>query len=272
MKWFIDKLIELLSFPIQWFWDKFEEYRDYGTIWNIILLFMISFGGLVLIVGSLAWLMLYLYNNHIELIVSVGLVIWLYAYFKSKRDKKDLEDKHKTEIQETQVKQAQEMAHAQAQSNYPLMRNIMYQTLKSYAENIGGVKPRLLQEIEVVDTHYVLENNICFYQFKLKKADMKVQYDYWDLVEFQIILQEEIARKLKNGEFPALGTQTYLDSSGILFDAVCIDIIEEIGQYFIIQSVFYSPAYADYWRSKEINSQANSSDTTIPDAEWKDNK
>lgn len=83
--------------------------------------------------------------------------------------------------------------------------------------------------------------------------------------EFERILQNEISRKLQDGEFPALGTQTYLD-------AVCIDIIEDIGQYFIIQAVFYSPAYADYWRSKEINSQANSSDTTIPDAEWKDNK
>ncbi len=90
--------------------------------------------------------------------------------------------------------------------------------------------------------------------------------------EFERILQNEISRKLQDGEFPALGTQTYLDASGHIFDAVCIDIIEDIGQYFIIQAVFYSPAYADYWRSKEINSQANSSDTTIPDAEWKDNK
>lgn len=272
MKWFIDKLIELVSFPIQWFWDKFEEYRDYGTIWNIILLFMISFGGLVLIVGSLAWLMLYLYNNHIELIVIVGLVIWLYAYFKSKRDKKDSEDKNKKDEQEKQFKQAQEMAHAQAQSNYPLMRNIMYQTLKTYAENIGCVRPRLLQEIEVVDAHYVLANGICFYQFKLTKADIKAQYNRWDLMEFEISLQEKIARKVKNGEFPALGTQTYLDATGQLYDAINIDIIEDIGQYFIIQAVFYSPAYADYWRGKEINLQSNSSDTTIPDAEWKDNK
>jgi len=265
-------IVSILTYPIDWFWTAYEQSKESKSLWKIVGLFVVSLTGLILFGATFIWLADWLITYHIDKVAIVGLIIWLYAYFKSKRDKKDAENKNKNEQQELQFQQEQVMAHEQAQRSYPLMRNIMYQTLKSYAENIGGVKPRLLQEIEVVDTHYVLANNICFYQFKLKKADMKMQYDYWDLVEFQIILQEEIARKLKNGEFPALGTQTYLDSSGILFDAVCIDVIEEIGQYFIIQAVFYSPAYADYWRSKEIDSQANSSDTTIPDAEWKDNK
>ena len=96
-----------------------------------------------------------------------GVILWLYAYVKSKMDKKKAE----SAMQDVPtVDPAIAELQVQAEKAYPIMRNIIYQTAKNVAPDIGAVVPRLLQEIEMPEGHYILAHNICFYQFKLNKG------------------------------------------------------------------------------------------------------
>ena len=140
MMWFIEKLTAILTFPINWFWQSFEKYKETKSIWKIILLFVGSLSGLVLLWGSLAWLIAYLINYHIEWVVIGGVILWLYAYVKSKMDKKKAE----SAMQDVPtVDPAIAELQVQAERGYPIMRNIIYQTAKNVAPDIGAVVPRL---------------------------------------------------------------------------------------------------------------------------------
>lgn len=75
MTWLFEKLISLLTFPISWFWESFEKNKETKSIWKIILLFVGSLSGLVLLGGSLAWLIAYLINYHIEWVVIGGVIL-----------------------------------------------------------------------------------------------------------------------------------------------------------------------------------------------------
>ena len=55
MMWFIEKLLSLLTFPVKWFWESFERYKDTKSVGKIILLFAGSLTGLVLLGGTLIW-------------------------------------------------------------------------------------------------------------------------------------------------------------------------------------------------------------------------
>ena len=145
----------------------------------------------------------------------------------------------------------------------------MYQTLKSCAENIGGIVPRALADIEVLEGHYVISQNICFYQFRLEKTDIRTRYQQEEITEFISILQAEINRKIQNKDFPTLAMEKFIDSYGNIYDAVYIDVIEDMDRYFLIQSVFYSPQYAEYLRQKKMVQQEGKTVSNIPDAKWK---
>ena len=63
--------------------------------------------------------------------------------------------------------------------------------------------------------------------------------------------------------------EKFIDSYGNIYEAVYIDIIEDMDRYFLIQSVFYSPRYAEYLRQKKMEQQENKTISNIPDAKWK---
>lgn len=261
--WMFEKIISILSFPVHWFWQSYEDAKETRNFGKVIALFLISLTGLVLFVSAFIWISNWLLTYHADKVTIVGLVIWLYVYVKSKMNKN--EDAYTYENEQ----QTLTLSHEQAQRGYPIIRNVMYQTLKGCAEKIGCIIPRMIQEIEVPESHYIISNDICFYQFKLAKKDTRLQYYREDMQEFERIVQNEISRKIQAGEFPSLGIQNYLSAYGDIFDAICIDLIEEVDMYLIIQASYYSPTYAEYWRNKQLYLQNDIVDTTIPDEEWK---
>lgn len=268
MMWFIEKLLDLLTFPVKFFWKNFEQYKETKSVGKLILLFAISLAGLILLGGTLIWCASYLISYHKEWVVAAGLVIWLYAYIKSKMDKKTAE----TAAQVTDFPMADPAlaeVQAQAEKGYPIMRNIMFQTLKEAAADIGGLVPRLLQEIEIPGMHYILANAVVFYQFQINKADFRMQYQQADLSEFRIQIQAVCSRLIHAGTFPTLGMQDCMDAYGNWHDAVCIDVIEDVGNTFIIQAVFTTPAYTEYLHQRQLNQQDSSVDGSVPDAVWK---
>ena len=214
------------------------------------------------------WCASYLLKYRFEWVVVAGLVIWLYAYIKFRMDKKAAE----AAAQAANVPVADPVlaeVQIQAEKGYPIMRNIMFQTLKEAAADIGGLVPRLLQEIEIPGTHYMLANGISFYQFQLNKADPRIQYQPADLSEFRVLVQAVCSRLIHAGNFPTLGMQDCMDAYGNWHDAVCVDVIEDVGNTFIIQAVFTTPAYTEYLYQKELNRQDSGTGGSVPDATWK---
>lgn len=264
--WMIQKLIDFLTFPVTRFWECFEKYKEEKSTWKIILLFIGSLTGLALIGGALGWIIYYIVSYHFEWLVIVGLILWLYSYVKSKMDKKAMANN----VQDVPaVDPVWEDFKAQAEKGYPIMRNIMFQTSKEVASSVGANSPRLLQEIEIPGEHYVLVNGICFYQFKLSKADPMMQYNLEDLAVFREQFQSVCSRLIASGSFPTLQMQNCMDAYGNWYDAVHIDVIEDVGNTFIIQSVFVTPAYTEYKHQLQLNQQDMTTNMSIPDATWK---
>ena len=266
--WLIEKLLDLLTSPVRLFWESYERYKETKSVGKIFLLFAGSLAGLVLLGGTLIWCAFYLISYHKEYVVAAGLVIWLYAYIKSKMDKKVAE----TAAQVTDISMddpALAEMQTQAEKGYPIMRNIMFQTLKESAADIGGLVPRLLQEIEIPAMHYIPANGVVFYQFQLNKADPRTQYQLADLSEFRVLVPAVCSRLIHAGKFPTLGMQDCMDVYGNWHDAVCIDVIEDIGNVFVIQAVFTTPTYTEYLHQRQLNRQDTDTSGCVPDAAWK---
>ena len=256
--WLFEWLLSMLSYPIKWFWKGYEKYREENKAFMVVILWIVSFTGVVIIGYAMYRLFDWLFVFHMDIVIVAGLIMWLYAYIKSKLD---------IGVNEDIPVEMQELIE-QANRAYPTVRNILYQTLKTSAESIGGAIPRLLEEIEVAEQHYTISNNICFFQFRLAKADIRIRYEQNELREFERILQNDISRKIKAGEFPTLGIEQLMDSYGNIYDAINIDVIEDVDNCFLIQVVLYSPQYAEYIRQKKMNRQSMLIDNSVPSAKW----
>lgn len=262
--WMLQKLWEVISFPIRYFWYKYQEYKEEESIMKVIILFIIALSGFALLGGAVIWLIWWLFTYHIETLVIIGIIIWLFGYVKEK-----MNNSPKQVVVEETIPQELLDLQEQAQNGYPLMRNILYQTLKGCSDSIGGIVPRVLSDIEVLESHYIISRNICFYQFRLEKTDTRTRYNKEEIDEFINILQNEVTRKIQNRDFPTIDMEKFIDSYGNIYEAVYIDIIEDMDRYFLIQSVFYSPRYAEYLRQKKMEQQENKTISNIPDAKWK---
>ncbi|MBR5509581.1 MAG: hypothetical protein IKV59_05965 [Lachnospiraceae bacterium] len=253
-------LLSMLVYPIKWFWKGYEKYKSENNVFMVVVLWVISLTGIGVsgycMYRLFEWLLVY----HMDIVIIALAIIWLYSWVKSKLDSNNVS-------MNTVSVEMQELVD-QANRAYPTVRNILYQTLKTSAESIGGVIPRVFEEIEVVERHYTISNNICFFQFRLSKADIRTRYEKNELREFERILQNDISRKIKAGDFPTLGMEQFIDAYGNIYDAIYIDVIEDIDNCFLIQVVMYSPQYAGYLRQKRMNQQSLSTDNSVPDAKW----
>lgn len=269
--WIIEKIFSYLLFAVRWFWEHYEQYKEEGNIWKIFLLFLCSLSGLVLTVGSFTWLMVYLFTYHIEIPVIFGLIIWLYAYVKSVMEKKKTEEAAQKAEHQARIIDEESELEVQARKSRRLVCNVLYQTLREMAGDIGGVVPRVFSEIEITDTPYIIRNGVVFYQFRLVK-ESQFQYDFDDLAEFRKMLQAAISRKIQRGDFPTLGMDVYPYGDRV-YDPVEVDTLEDVGDQFIIQAVLYTPAYAEYVNRKQNNQRMSGSDNaSVPDATWEDKK
>lgn len=263
MEWFIKGLINILIFPVKWFWEKLESFRKEGSIWKAILLFIVSLSGLGLLTYVLIWISSYMVTYHPEWLVIAGLIIWLYAYVHSTMKK----DNTPSETSAPTVDSSKQQLQAQADKEYARMRSIIFQTFIEIAPHIGGCVPLLLSEIELGKNRHVIRDNIIFYQFKLKKADMKTMYSLNELETFKEDVQSMISSLANSGKFPSLRLQDYQTIYGNWLCGVTVDALEDLGSHFIIHTVFASPAYAEYQHNMQLNQQSDDH-TTLPDATW----
>lgn len=258
-----DFFFKLVTYPIQWFWKQYQNCKENGDVKKMVLLWLLSLTGIIAVGVSMFFATAYILTNHMDKLIILCLVLWLYAYV---RDKYCIKQENPAPQIEKNLQQLQE----QAEKGYPVMRNIVYQTAKAIAPDIGGKIPRLLGEIEMPEGHYILANDICFYQFRLAKADMRNMYTQADLKEFKNVIQSALSDKIRSGEFPTLKIEDYRDKYGNWQDAVIVDTVEDIGNCFVIQTVFCTPEYSDYAHQVRMNWDASDGDKTSLEVQWKD--
>lgn len=264
-KWFIS----LFIYPIRWFWEKYTECKETNNLKRMILLFAVSLTGIAAFAFVLLFMVAYMLNNHLNIIIVLSLILWLYAYVRDKYLKKAEPESVPIDYN---LQYAQAQAQEQAEIAYPIMRNIVFQTAKAIATDIGGKIPRLLREIEMPEGHYIFSNNICFYQFRLIKEDMQRIYSSDDLRQFKEQFQFELSRKIQAGEFPAVQLEKYRDQYGNWYESIILDSIEDIGNSFILQTVFCTPEYAVYSHQVQMNQDALDNVPDSLEEQWSDKK
>lgn len=182
--WIDNKLFDYLLFAIRWFWTHYNKYKEEDSMIKVILLFICSLSGLLLMVGTFAWLIAYLITYHVEILIGLGLIIWLYAYVKAKIDKETEEKTIQKAENIARIVEEESELEIQAKKSRRLVCNVLYQTLREMAEDIGDIAPRLSSEIEIFDIPFYIRSNLIFYQFRLIK-------------EAQTLLRKRIWRSIK---------------------------------------------------------------------------
>lgn len=255
MMWLIETLINLFLYPIDWWWDMYEKYRKSKSTFKMILLFITSIMGLVVIFAGVLWLSTWLLSEHLDKLILGGLVVYAYSYVKSQRDKK---------ADETKVKQEEEMRerelHKEMQMDekakrcYFSIRSIMFDTLKKCVKHIESEELHKPRDIDMTEDKYEIVNDIIFFKFRLSKEDKKKNYDDLELQSFADIIRRVLARKLHEGDDENFGTTFITDTYGNQFEKLNVDRLEDWGECFVVYVVAYTEGYAEYWRNKRLNS------------------
>lgn len=156
-----------------------------------------------------------------------------------------------------------------AVNGYPHMRTIMFQTLRQAAVDIGANVPRVLGEIEVMTDKFVINANtgIIYYQFRLAKQDIKTIYPDNEMDEFKSILQNTFCNLWQAGKFTQISLQNYIDQYGNVFNPVVVDDMDDLGNEYLIQTVFTTPAFVElehmHWENQRASQDTgyNSNDS-----------
>lgn len=261
--WLVELLISILTYPVQWFWNKASTYNAEGKKGRILLLFALSLSGLLLFVYALIAGSIWLWTNHIKIVIALGLLIWLYSYIYSKMEKAPKEK----EEPKTVVTQADTELWEQAKYDYPRIKSIVYRTLKGSADAIGGKYPISDNEIVISESPYIIANELIFYHFQMAKNNIRMHYEKVELEEYANILQNDIARKIRAGDFPDIPSDKVWHEDGKSYDVITIDGIEDMNNCFYIRVVRFSPWYVEYCKAiaeRQLNDMTGAGD--IPTA------
>lgn len=243
-------LIRVLTAPIEKFWIMAEEYKGDQKYGKMVAAFAAS---ILIILGMLVTLVALMYltvTYCFEILLIVGVIIWIYWAVWQKMHSTPQTKEAENVITED-LKKLQESAH----KGYVPMRTILFQTIKRSASDIMAKTPRALGEIEVFEEKFLIENGIIFYQFQIPKADIKYQCTTEDLQEFKIILQTAFEALWQGGNFPQIALQMKTDSYGNMYDPVVIDRIDDLGNKYLIQTVYTTNKYMDQLRSYELSGE-----------------
>ena len=258
--------MDFLLFPIRNFWQQLEENPE-KSFGKKMALFLLSLLGLFVLGGLLIWFILYMLSKRFEIVVGIVFLGFLYSYGRNKYlEKAAKSNSVQLEQQTVQEKQQEEM-EVKARNDHYIMRNIMYQTLKTSADSIGGIPPRVLEEIQVDGKPYYFSANnaICFHSFKLKKQNINSNYTTEELQIFARTLESDIAYKVNCGLFPSLSIQNVIDEQGT-HSIIQIAVVEDVGNLLLIQAVFYNSDYAIYLQNQKLNQ--TECDNAVPDEKW----
>jgi len=255
---FLEWLLDFFSIPVEWFWKNCIEYKRNGEYGKLMLLFLLSLTGLIVVACSFIFLLNYLFENHPVVMAILILIFSLYQYVKDRLDSAD--DTRKDICPEELIEKAE--------SEYPIMRGIMFRVLKETADDLGGRIPRVPQEIEMSEGHYNISHGICFYTFKLMKEAISVQYTAEEIEVLKQQIQAVLNHKIESGDFPSIQMEHYRDKYGKWNDSIQIVTLSDLGSMLMIETVFSSAEYSDYIHDKEFNQNSLRSNQQQNTVKW----
>ena len=261
------KFKELIMFTVHWFWKKYRNCVKKNETGKMVLLFLFSLTGIAVtfvLVGFAVVFLIQWSMTYPLWAAAIGAVIWLYIKGK---DKEELED---TAIKET-IEKKRTVLEAQAEQGYATMLNVVYQTFRTGAGDVGGVTPTFMGEVEMPDGHYRISNGIVFYNFKLQKQDANCIYDAKMLNEFKQTLQYLIHNKLHSGAFPTVSIVDYRDAHGGM-DGIVVHTLEDYGMYLAVYTVYAMPEYSEYRHQQELTKTQRSEGNKELTTSWDDLK
>lgn len=244
LKWLWEKFL----FPVRWFREQYDICMNKGAVGEMVFYFLISFVWVALeiatVLGVAGFLGYWCWTHPVWGLV-IGFVVWL--YWKGMQEKPpEAED---TEKQEMVAKKEAEL-QMQAEHGYASMLNVMYQTIRAGAVDVGGVTPTFMAEIEMPE-HYRIKDGICFYTFMLEKQDIHSMCSEKMLEELKNTLQFKLHNKLQSGAFPSISLVDYHDAHGGM-DGIVIHALEDNGTHYVIFSTYASTEYSEYRYQKEL--------------------
>lgn len=234
-------IFEIITTPIQRFWADAQylwESKSYG---KLTFSFLASLLCIVLMGITLGFTIIFLIKFHFEVILIIGGIIFLYSMVKKMFPTKPKEVEP--------VEDPSSYVYESAVNGYAPMRTIIYKTLKECATFIGAIPPRMLSEIEVPTEKFLIAHECAFFQFQIRKEEIKTYYNTADLEEFRKIIQNTFKQLWETGQFPQIALQTYMDGTGIILDPIIITNFEDLGNIYLLQVVYTTPAYVSYMRS-----------------------
>ena len=250
-------------YPVHWFWKKYRQCKKQNETGKMVLLFLFSLTGIavtVVLVGFAGAFLIEWCMTYPLWVAIIGAVIWLYIKGK---DNEVQEDTEKQEVIEKKLT----VLETQAEQGYATMLNVVYQTVRTGAGDVGGVTPTFMGEVEMPDGHYRISNGIVFYNFKIQKQDVNCIYDTKILNEFKHTLQYIIHNKLHSGAFPAVSIVDYRDAHGGM-DGIVVHALEDYGMYLVIYTVYAMPEYSEYKHHQELQETQRSLGTKELTTSW----
>lgn len=262
-----NNLIEILLFPVRWFWIKYNQCKEEGNIIKILFLFIISFSGIALIGVALIWSIVYLFTYYPEWVVFAGLVAWLYVYVKSKMFPNPVEPIMAPQIMEPN----RELLLHKANVRLDMITNIMFACIKEVAPKIKCVSPDSESEIIDIDKRIDIEDNVVFYVFRFEKEDYHTTYDDNMLNNAVATVQYKLNHMISSSKFRLYGFPTECDAFNECLNGICIDdILDNQKQYLYAWVTFDTPEYKDFLYRENMKQSSNCIDTALPNASWDD--
>lgn len=259
-----NSLINLVMFPINWFWERYKKCKKENAVGKMICLFAFSLTGLAVIMVAIAYVIAIIFlkiNERPEALLIILGVVWLYLYGRSRSLNQEEQSKKAKEQQNSDLNEL----NKNAIKGLPIITMFMFTIFRKLADEIDCEKPLTSAEIQLPEDKYIIRNGLCFYQLKLKKKDMKT-YDRDTLDVFKTDLQYSIQNKIHSGDGLSFEAHDVLDRYGNIFDAVVVDNIEDMGGFFQFSVVFASQNYAEYSRQKQMikmQDKASSEELTV---------
>lgn len=259
MEKLISVILKILLAPIVTFWRKVETYKECGEYGKMVAAFVASLFLVLSMASALIVVLIFLFNYHIEVLIIIGIIAWIYwivkEYFFNKKDNNSPPPSDDPN---------EYLIHVNAMNGYSSMRTIVFKILRESATHIGAKVPQILQDIEVMTDKYIYANNIVYYQFRVAKQNLTQMSSSSDLCEFNSILQSTFKNLWKTGKFSHIALQEQVDKYGNVFDPITIYYVEDLGNEFLIQTCYTTQAYIDllhsYWQEQNA-SQSTDYDT-----------
>lgn len=264
--WFIELLIKLVTFPVTLFWEQYEKYKEAKNTVKIILLFVGSLSGVLLIIGMIAWLVWYLINYQLLLLIIVVGIGWLYLYVKYKMDRKVVEP---IMAPQTTIPNM-DLLHKKAWARLDTMTNIVYLGYGAVASKIQCVVASDVSEIIDLNLRYDIIDGAIFYVYRFEKEDMGIHYDDNTIKEFTHRFQAKLNHMITSGKFRLRGYPIDVDIFGERLSEVCVEPFIDYGQYLYAWVAFDTAEYRDSQYRQNMQQTNNYVDPSLPAETWDD--